>query len=237
MQPLDPVVNAKSSLSAALQRFEALTTADQLSILTFVLGWGVGADRLAKATRQTSDELGAEAIKDKQPPDHDSKTVVVQPQPETEQHGGNHLRELAAAAQIQIFEYDVLAEHSKSEGSSRPKGRAALSVGFANQPAKNSQSFWIALTMTVSFLLTIGISLYQRKTTPLATREPEMTAIAPALAPAPPAQPLPQEPQTIAPAPAPMPVEPLWSAATISAIPDGDRPQPPLPQAPQTGEQ
>jgi len=36
MQPLDPVANAKLSFSAALERFEALTPAEQLPILAFV---------------------------------------------------------------------------------------------------------------------------------------------------------------------------------------------------------
>src|SRR5271165_2083600 len=119
MRPLDPVANAKSSLSAARERFEALTSAEQVTILALVWSFGVGGNGIAKTPRQTSHELAAEAIKNKQLPDpHDSEVVVTQPRPESEQHGANDLRALAAAAQIQIDEYDVLAEHSESESSS-----------------------------------------------------------------------------------------------------------------------
>ena len=182
MPQLVSVANADSRFSAAVKRFEALAPTDQLSVLVFMLSYEVGRTAFAKTSGRTSDEHAA-AIKDKPPSHHSSDSkVVVSPGLESEPRGGSDLAELTAAANIHFVEDYALSLHRRNRSSSCAKARKPRSVRLPKQPPTNSQSFSIPMTisipmmMIVSFSLTLGTMLWQRKTERVATPELEIAA-------------------------------------------------------------
>ncbi len=201
MQQLDPVANANLSFAAALKNFETLLPAEQLSILAFVLRYEVGGTTGADTRRPTSHKCAAAPTNDQPRTESgDSEVLAIQPQRESEQRGAGYLHELAAAANIQLIENYALGRQSENQTSAREKVRKARSVPILYRPAST-----IAMTMIISFSLTIGTMLWQRKTERLTTREPEMTAIAPTFAspPVPPRLPMLQATPRIEDAPKP----------------------------------
>ncbi len=164
MQQLDLVADAKLSLHTAIKRFETLTSLEQLQILAFVLRYSGGGTGFSETCPPTSREPSAAAIRDESLTDSgDSKLVVSQPLTGSEPPGGNDLRKLGAAANIQIIEESVFDQYSENQTSSHAKAQKARNIWVANQPAWSFQSLSIAITMVVSFSLTLGIMLWQRR--------------------------------------------------------------------------
>ncbi len=181
MQQLDSLASANSSFSAALQKFEALTAAEQLPILAFMLRYEIGRIGVAKSpARARQEPAAAPMIDTPSTRSADSKVVVTQP-PES-QRGATEVRELAAAAKIQFLEAALLGPYGEIQSSSGAEVDNARGDRAAPRSAANVQTLSIATTMIISFALTFGTMLWQRRSGESATREPEMWATAPAAA-------------------------------------------------------
>ncbi|MGO9513634.1 MAG: hypothetical protein ACLP2F_08335 [Steroidobacteraceae bacterium] len=163
MQRFDPI-DANVSFDSALKRFEALPPSEQLPILAFMLSYAGGGIGFAEIPRRTGDERSTAAVDDKPLTDSvDSKVVVTQPQPKSEERGVNDLRNLAAAANMQLAEYNALGQHGDNQSYSRAKVQKARSVRAANQPPRSFQNLSIAIMILVSFLLTLGVMLWRQR--------------------------------------------------------------------------